>query len=173
MNPRPTAQQISRSPNWANHAAVLCWIALWHNFEFARSRVDLAQPLQCDDFRPFWIMSFEFVKYCWIRFFSWESFIGFYIWCYPISTILACLFICEVAKFVEKVVLEREHGGRNAISCLLPCDSYIVWRVNLSKLSWVLVWALRKTTNCTLTFIQYFLQVLRSYIYSIHWNTVI
>ena len=110
---------------------------------------------------------------CWIRFFSWESFIGFYIWCYPISTILACLFICEVAKFVEKVVLEREHGGRNAISCLLPCDSYIVWRVNLSKLSWVLVWALRKTTNCILTFIQYFLQVLRSYIYSIHWNTVI
>ena len=33
---------------------------------------------------------------CWIRFSSWESFIGFYIWCYPISTILACLFTVGV-----------------------------------------------------------------------------
>ena len=53
-------------------------------------------------FRPFWIISSEFVKVCWIRFSSWESFISFYIWCYPISSILACFIIRE------KVVLETE-----------------------------------------------------------------
>ena len=46
---------------------------------FAWPGVDLAWPLRRDDFRPSWIISFEFVKVCWIRFFSWESFIGFYI----------------------------------------------------------------------------------------------
>ena len=46
---------------------------------FAWVRVDLAQPLRRDDFRPFWIISLEFVKVYWIRFSSWESFIGFYI----------------------------------------------------------------------------------------------
>ena len=52
-----------------------------------------AQPLRRDDFWPFWIISFEFVKVpCWIRFSSWESFIRFYAWRYPISTILACFF---------------------------------------------------------------------------------
>ena len=59
---------------------------------FAWLRVDLTRPLRRDDFRPFWIISFEFVKVCWIRFSIWKSFIGFYVWCYPISTILACLF---------------------------------------------------------------------------------
>ena len=48
---------------------------------FAWPRVDLARPLRRDDFRPFWIISFEFVKVCWIRFSSWESFSGFYILC--------------------------------------------------------------------------------------------
>ena len=48
---------------------------------FAWPRVDLARPLRRDDFRPSWIISFEFVKVCWIRFFSWESLIGFYILC--------------------------------------------------------------------------------------------
>ena len=28
------------------------------------------------------------------------------------------------SNFVEKVVLEREHGGQDAISCLLPCILY-------------------------------------------------
>ena len=46
---------------------------------FAWVRVDLAQPPRRDDFRPFWIVSLEFVKVYWIRFSSWESFIGFYI----------------------------------------------------------------------------------------------
>ena len=56
-----------------------------------------AQPLRRDDFWPFWIISFEFVKVpCWIRFSSWESFIRFYAWRYPISTILACFFTVGV-----------------------------------------------------------------------------
>ena len=54
-------------------------------------RVDLTRLLRRAYFRPFWITSFEFVKVCGIRFSIWESFIGFYICCYPITTILACL----------------------------------------------------------------------------------
>ena len=53
-------------------------------------------------FRPFWIISFEFVNVCWIRFSSWESFIGFYIWCYPISTILACSFTVLVRIYMSQ-----------------------------------------------------------------------
>ena len=44
----------------------------------------------------FWIISFEIDKVFWIRFSSWESFIVFYIWCYPISEIIACLFTVGV-----------------------------------------------------------------------------
>ena len=35
--------------------------------------------------------------------------------------------------------------------------SYIVWRVNLSKLSRKFVWALRTTTNCRVSFIDLYL----------------
>ena len=59
---------------------------------FSWSRVVLARLLRRAYSRPFWITSFEFVKVCVIRFSTWESFIGFYICCYPITTILACLF---------------------------------------------------------------------------------
>ena len=59
---------------------------------FSWSRVDLARLLRRAYSRPFWITSFEFVKVCGIRFSIWESFIGFYICYYPITTILACLF---------------------------------------------------------------------------------
>ena len=63
---------------------------------------------------------FEFVKVCWIIFSSWESFIGFYILWYPISTLLACLFPVEVR--ISGPVLERvEQSGWDAISCLLTC----------------------------------------------------
>ena len=54
-------------------------------------RVDLARLLRRAYSRSVWILSFEFVKVCGIRFSIWESFTGFYICCYPISTILACL----------------------------------------------------------------------------------
>ena len=46
-------------------------------------------------FRPVWMYS-EFIKVCWIHFFSWESFTGFYILCYPISTIPDCLFTFRI-----------------------------------------------------------------------------
>ena len=59
---------------------------------FSWPRVDLGRLLRRAYSRPFWITSFEFVKVCGIRFSIWESFIGFYICCYPIITILACLF---------------------------------------------------------------------------------
>ena len=39
----------------------------------------------------FWILFFEFHKVCWIRFSTWESFIGFHLWGSPISMRLACL----------------------------------------------------------------------------------
>ena len=59
---------------------------------FSWPRVDLARLLRRAYSRSVWIISFEFVKVCGILFSIWESFIGFYICCYPISTILACLF---------------------------------------------------------------------------------
>ena len=62
---------------------------------FSWLRVDLARLLRRAYSRPFWSTSFEFVKVCGIRFSIWESFIGFYICCYPITTILACLFPLE------------------------------------------------------------------------------
>ena len=59
---------------------------------FSWPRVDLARLLRRAYSPPFWITSFEFVKVCGICFSIWESFIGFYICCYPITTILACIF---------------------------------------------------------------------------------
>ena len=59
---------------------------------FSWPRVDLARLLRRTYSPPFWITSFEFVKVCGICFSIWESFIGFYICCYPITTILACIF---------------------------------------------------------------------------------
>ena len=59
---------------------------------FSWPRVDLARLLRRAYSRSVWIISFEFVKVCRIRFSIWKSFIGFYICCYPVSTVLACLF---------------------------------------------------------------------------------
>ena len=83
---------------------------------FSWPRVDLALPLGRACSQSFGIISFEFVKVCGIRFSIWESFIGFYICCYFIYTILACLFTVGVGKSCVK----REHGGEEGISCLLP-----------------------------------------------------
>ena len=63
---------------------------------FSWPRVDLARLLRRAYSRSVWILSFEFVKVCGIRFSIWESFIGFYICCYPISTILECFFSAGV-----------------------------------------------------------------------------
>ena len=69
------------------------WILLYSaQASFSWPYVDLARLLRRARSRSFRIISFEFVKVCGIRFSIWESFIGFYICCYPIATILACLF---------------------------------------------------------------------------------
>ena len=73
--------QVNNSPR-PNAQALFSW-----------PRLDLARLLRRAYSRRFWITSgFEFVKVCGIRFSIWESFIGFYICCYPITTTLACLF---------------------------------------------------------------------------------
>ena len=59
---------------------------------FSLPRLDLARLLRRACSKSFWIISFEFVKVFGIHFSIWESFIGFYICCYPIFTILACSF---------------------------------------------------------------------------------
>ena len=59
---------------------------------FSWPRADLARLLRRAYSPPFWITSFEYVKVCGICFSIWESLIGFYISCYPITTILACIF---------------------------------------------------------------------------------
>ena len=89
---------------------------------FSWPRVDLARLLRRAYSRSVWIISFEFVKVFGIRFSIRESFIGFFISCYPISTILACLFSVGVRIFVEKVVLNDSMSAKMA-----PHVSYLVY----------------------------------------------
>ena len=86
---------------WANDVSVPSkvtpglpgWIFLYSaQASLSWPRVDLAWLLRRAYSWPVWITSFEFVKICGIHFSIWQSFIGFYICCHPISTILACLF---------------------------------------------------------------------------------
>ena len=97
----------------------------------------------------------EFVKVCWFHFASWESFIGFYIWCYPISTTLACLFTVGVQ------ILWKKLSWKGSMVAKMPSRAsylvyYNVWRVNLSNLSQKFVWALMTTTpNCRVSFLDF------------------
>ena len=99
---------------------------------------------------------FEFVEVCWIRFFKWESFIGFCNWCYPISMILACLFTVALRiswkKLCWKGSMAAEMPKWDATLC-------ITLRLNLSKLSRKFVWALGTTTNCRISFTDLFLGI--------------
>ena len=124
---------------------------------FSWPRVDLARLLRRAYSRPFWITSFEFVKVCGIRFSIWESFIGFYICCYPITTILACLFSVGVRISWKKLCWMRAWRRRwHLVSATLYI--IIVYRVNLNKLSRNFVAAIRKTTtNCRVSFIDLYL----------------
>ena len=101
--------------------------------------------------------SFEFVKVCGIRFCIWESFIGFYICCYPITTILACLFSVGVRISWKKLCWMRAWRRRwHLVSATLYI--IIVYRVNLNKLSRNFVGAIRTTTtNCRVSFIDLYL----------------
>ena len=89
---------------------------------FASPRVDLAWPLRklrLIDFRPSWNIYFEFVSLP-------DSFLqaGRLHWfLYLMLSYFydPSLFVFRwSSNFVEKVVLEREHGGQDGISCLLP-----------------------------------------------------
>ena len=124
------------------------------------------------------MISFEFVKVCGIRFSIWESFIGFYICCYPISTILHVYFPLQF-EFHGKSCVEWEHVGENGISCFLPCILllYIEWIwTNYCKLSRNFVRAIRTTTiNCRVSFIELYLVFPRNFrmVFLSHTNTVI
>ena len=93
---------------------------------FASLRVDLVWPLRklrLIVFRPSWNIYFEFVSLP-------DSFLqpGRLHWfLYLMLSYFydPSLFVFRwSSNFVEKVVLEREHGGQDGISCLLPCLLY-------------------------------------------------
>ena len=129
---------------------------------FSWPRVDLARLLRRAYSRCVWIIFFEFVKVCGIRFSIWESFIGFYICCYPISTILACLF--SVGVRISGKTLCWKGAWRRKWHLVSPTlYIIIVYRVNLNKLSRNLVGASRTTTtNCRVSFLDLYLVFLRN-----------
>ena len=89
---------------------------------FASPSVDVARLLRRGVSRPFWIISFEFVKVCGIRFSIGKSFTGFYIWCYPISTILAFLFSVGVRISWKKLCWK----GLMAVK-MASCATYLLY----------------------------------------------
>ena len=108
---------------------------------FAWPRVDLARPLRRDDFRPFWIISFEFVKVCWIHFSGWESSLVSISYAKSyFYTILACLFTVEVwiswIRCVGKGAIARMWRPRcHLVSPTLCISIYILSDLgNLSNL---------------------------------------
>ena len=101
-------------------------------------------------FRPVWIY-IEFIEVCRIHFSSWESFIGFYIWRYPISTILACLFTFRVRISWNKLCWKGSMAAKmpSCASHTLHITLYEWWI--WSNYHWeIRYWALRTTTtNCS------------------------
>ena len=152
------------------------WIFLYSaQFSFSWPRVDLARLPRRAYSRSVWIISFEFVKVCGIRFFIWESFIGFYICFYPISTILACLFSVEV-RISGKTLCWKGAWRRKCHLVSPTLYIIIVYRVSLNKLSRNFVGALRTTTtNCRVSFIDLYLVFPRNFrmVFLPHTNTVI
>ena len=114
-------------------------------------------------------------KVCGIRFSIWESVIGFYICCYPISTILACLFSVGVRISWKKLCWKGV--WRRKWHLVYPTlYIIIVYRVNLNKLSRNFVGALRTTTtNCRVSFIDLYLVFPINFriVFLPHTNTVI
>ena len=116
---------------------------------FSWPYVDLARLLRRAYSRSVRIISFEFVKVCEIRFSIWESFIGFYICCYPISTILACLFSVGVRISWKKLCWMR--ACRRKWHLVSP-TLYIItaYRVNLNKLQQIITklrWSNKDNNN--------------------------
>ena len=94
---------------------------------------------------------------CAIRFSIWESFIGFYVCCYPITTILTRLFFIGIQISWKKLSWMRAWRRRwHLMSPTLYI--IIVYRVNLNKLSRNFVGAIRTTiTNYRVSFIDLYL----------------
>ena len=78
--------------------------------------------------QSFWIIAFEFLKVCGIRFSICESFVGFYTAAILFLRSWHVYFPLEF-EFRGKSCVETEHGGEDGISCLLPCILllYIDW----------------------------------------------
>ena len=116
---------------------------------FSWPRVDLARLLRRAYSRSVWIISFEFVKVCGIRFSLWESFIGFYICSYPISTILECLFSVGVGISWKKLCWLT--ACRRKWHLVFPTlYIIIVYRVNLNKLLQIIMrlrWSNKDSNN--------------------------
>ena len=159
-----------RSPHFSQDG--FFWYSAQASFPWPR--VDLARLLRRACSRSFWIISFEFVKVCGIRFSIWESFIGFCICCYPISTILACLFSVGVRISWKKLCWKGV--WRRKWHLVYPTlYIIIVYRVNLNKLSRNFVGALRTTTtNCRVSFTDLYLVFPRNFriVFLPHTNTV-
>ena len=142
---------------------------------FSWPRVDLARLLRRAYSRSFWITPFEFVKVCRIRFSIWESFIGFYISCYPITTILTWLFFVGVRISWKKLCWMRAWWRRwHLVSPTLYI--IIVYRMNLNKLTRNFVGEIRTTTtNCRVSFIDLYFVFSTNFriVFLPHTNTVI
>ena len=116
---------------------------------FSWPRVDLARLLRRAYSWSVWIISFEFVKVCGIRFSIWESFIGFYIRCYPFSTILAGLFSVGVRILWKKLCWMRA-CRRKWHLVFLTLYIITVDKVNLNKLLQIIMklgWSNKDNNN--------------------------
>ena len=101
---------------------------------------------------------------------AWESFIGFYICCYTISTILACLF--SVGVRISWKTLCWKGAWQRKWHRVSPTLYINVYRVNLNK---NFVGALKTTTtNCRVSFIYLYSVFPRNFkiVFLPHTNTV-
>lgn len=99
--------QVSIDQSWSHYIKI--------NFAGHKHNTESSNPSL--KFRPF--SDYVLVsKVCWIRFSSWESFIGFHIWGCPILTSLACLFTVCVWISWKKLCWKESDGGWVFILCL-------------------------------------------------------
>ena len=123
----------------------------------------------------FWILFFEFHKVCWIRFSTWESFIGFHLWGSPISMSLACLLYAtlEIEFRGKRGVGMRTMGPGlrchlvpPSILCIIFYGGWIWANYNETRTT---------TTNCRVSFIDFYLVIPTNFriIFLPYTNTVI
>ena len=107
--------QVSIDQSWSHYIKI--------NFAGHKHDTESSNPFL--KFRPF--SDYVLVsKVCWIRFSSWESFIGFHIWGCPILTSLACLFtVCAWISW-KKLCWKESDGGWVFILCLPPHVLYCI-----------------------------------------------